>query len=222
MSYLLLYLALVIAIVDWVAVARGWRTVEYVAKPATMIALMFWLGLNGGLQGSLLWFSLGLACSLAGDIFLMLPVDMFVPGLVAFLVAHLAYIDGFKTWPPQPSMPAGILLVLVVLVVIQLYRRIAAGLEAIKKPSLKAPVLVYSVVISLMLLSALFTMLRIDWLPPSALLVSFGALLFFISDAVLAWDRFVTHIRFGRVMNMASYHLGQILLVLGAALHFAH
>jgi uncharacterized membrane protein YhhN len=222
MSYTLLFIALVIAVVDWVAVAKGWRMIEYVAKPATMIALMFWLGFNGGLRGQLLWFAFGLACSLAGDIFLMLPVDMFIPGLLSFLVAHLAYMDGFKTWPPPPSIPALIILVLVVLVVVQLYRRIATGLEANKKASLKAPVLVYSVVISLMLLSALFTLLRPDWIAPSALLAAFGALLFFLSDAILAWDRFVAPIRYGRVMNMAAYHLGQMLLVLGAAMHFLH
>jgi len=41
-----------------------------------------------------------------------------------------------------------------------------------------------------------------------------GALLFFYSDAILAWNRFVRPIRYGRVVNLVPYHLGQIVLVL--------
>jgi len=222
MEYSLFIIALVIAVVDWVTVAKDWHTVEYVTKPAVMVALLLWLGLNGGFSGQLAWFAVGLAFSLTGDVFLMLPRDLFIPGLISFLLAHLAYIAGFLAWPPPLNLAALTLLVLVILATSQLYRRVAAGLAASGKASLKAPVLIYSVVISLMLLSALFTLLRPTWLVGPALLASLGALLFFLSDAILAWNKFVAPIRFGRVMNMASYHLGQMLLVLGAALHYLH
>ena len=39
----------------------------------------------------------GLVCSLAGDVLLMLPGDRFVPGLASFLVANLLYIATFGT-----------------------------------------------------------------------------------------------------------------------------
>jgi uncharacterized membrane protein YhhN len=39
----------------------------------------------------------GLVCSLAGDVFLMLPSDRFVAGLVSFLIAHLFYITAFTS-----------------------------------------------------------------------------------------------------------------------------
>jgi uncharacterized membrane protein YhhN len=50
---------------------------------------------------------LGLLCSLAGDVALMLPRDRFVPGLLSFLLAHICYIAGFVSlggWPPSPAV----------------------------------------------------------------------------------------------------------------------
>ena len=41
-----------------------------------------------------------------------------------------------------------------------------------------------------------------------------GALLFYASDAILAWDRFVAPKRWGRVATHVTYHTGQALLVL--------
>ena len=38
MSYLFLWLALVIAVVDWVAVAKEWKPLDYFAKPGVMVA----------------------------------------------------------------------------------------------------------------------------------------------------------------------------------------
>ena len=45
-------------------------------------------------------------------------------------------------------------------------------------------------------------------------------MLFFISDTLLAWNRFVAPIRHQRVLIMSTYHLGQMGLALGAALQF--
>jgi uncharacterized membrane protein YhhN len=58
------------------------------------------------------------------------------------------------------------------------------------------------------------------WQTVPALLVSAGALLFFISDALLAWNKFVIPLRQGRFISIIPYHLGQILLTIGAALHY--
>ncbi len=84
MSYSFFGLALVLAVLDWIAVAGGWKKLEYFTKPATMVALLAFMVQNGGLSGGMLWFTLGLAFSLAGDVFLMLPRDRFIAGLVAF------------------------------------------------------------------------------------------------------------------------------------------
>jgi uncharacterized membrane protein YhhN len=64
-------------------------------------------------------------------------------------------------------------------------------------------------------------MLRLDWNAAAALLAALGAFLFFLSDILLAWDRFVTPVRNGRLFNMILYHLGQLMLITGVLLQFA-
>ena len=223
MNYFFFWLAFVLAVLDWIAVARGWKKLEYFAKPATMVALLAFMIQNGGLSGGMLWFTVGLVFSLAGDVFLMLPKDRFIAGLISFLLAHVAYIIGFK--PRIPTEVSVLLIALglaaiVTLVGSQIYRRIAAGLRAKGKDRLRGPVLLYTLVISVMLISAMLTLLSNRWYPLHAVAVSLGAALFYLSDTVLAWNRFVNPFRYGRLINMSTYHLGQLLIALGAALHY--
>jgi uncharacterized membrane protein YhhN len=218
MSYFFFLLAIAIAVVDWVAVARGWRRVEYAAKPAVMLALLAWLAANGGFNGPLLWFACGLALSLAGDVFLMLPRERFLAGLACFLLAHLAYLVGFNPTPPPLGIASLSLALVVALPAIQVYRRLAGALHA--QSELKTPVALYFAAISLMLFSALLTLVRAEWPAGPALLVSGGALLFVVSDISLAWDKFVAPLRHGHLLVILTYHLGQALITLGAAIHF--
>jgi len=220
MSFTLIGLALVVAFLDWLAVAKKWVTLEYVAKPGVMVVLIAWLISVGGLQGYLIPFGLGLVFSLAGDVFLMLPRERFVAGLVSFLLAHIAYIIGFNDTFPPMNLVTLLVAVLVGLVTLRLYRRISQGLTASGNEKLKIPVLVYSIVISVMLLSALLTLVKPEWTALSALLSAFGALLFFISDSCLAWNKFVQLIPNGRLIVIITYHVGQILIITGAALHY--
>ena len=99
------------------------------------------------------------------------------------------------------------------------HERISAGLIAQGETGLLMPVFVYAVVIGLMLLSALNTLLRPEWAFKAALLVSGGAALFFFSDTLLAWNKFVAPIPNGSTYVIVTYHLGHIALALGAAIH---
>jgi len=220
MNLTLVGIAVLFAILDWIAVARKWQIVEYVAKPAVMVCLIAWLGMNNGWSLPLLWFTVGLVFSLAGDVFLMLPKEHFIAGLVSFLLAHIAYIIGLNTTPIPLTVVTLILLVLVGLVSLRVYSRIALGLAASGNDRLKMPVLAYTIVISLMLFSALLAFVRPSWSPGAALLVGLGALLFYFSDCILAWNKFVRPLKHGRLINLSSYHLGQVLITLGAALYF--
>lgn len=212
--------ALVIALLDWVAVARQWKILEYFAKPGVMVALLLWLWSVGGFSGLLLWFALGLFFSMWGDIFLMLPREQFIAGLVSFLLGHLAYLVGFNQPLPPLNLPGLFMAIMVGLTASRLVRAIVGGLQRSGNASLRLPVLAYSAVISLMLLSALLTLVRPDWDSGDALLASAGAMLFFISDSILAWNKFVTPLPNGRLVVIITYHLGQALIALGAARHF--
>jgi len=216
-----LVLTFLAALTDWVAVYKGWKTIEYVAKPATLALLFAWLFLQSHLQGVLLWFGLGVLFSLAGDVFLMFSDRWFILGLAAFLIAHLMYLAGFNMPLPNvaPVWSLGLAIVLG-LSAARLLRRITTGLASKGLRRLVGPVLLYGMVITLMLLSALLTLFRVEWKSIPALLVSLGAFLFYLSDIILAWNKFVNPIRNGRIMNMVAYHLGQIALVIGVVYQF--
>jgi len=141
-------------------------------------------------------------------------------GLIAFLVAHVAYLIGFNTpFPETPGIWAFGIAIVVGLSAVRLLRRIVAGVRT-KQARLVTPVIIYSTVITLMLLSALFTLFRPDWNSSSAYLVSLGAFLFYLSDIILAWNKFVAPIKNGRMLNIGLYHLGQIAIVAGVAMQF--
>jgi uncharacterized membrane protein YhhN len=217
-------LVLIFAAVNWLAVAKGWKRVEYIFKPATMLVLFALLAVVSGLSSlPLICFGLGVLFSLAGDVFLMLSDRWFLPGLVAFLLAHVAYIVGLNI--PLPDVPALWSLgwaVILALTAARVLRRTVAGLREKGQPRLIKPVIVYGMIITVMLLSAMLTLYRADWNINAAALVSLGAALFYISDIILAWNKFVAPIKNGRVFNMVTYHLGQIGLVVGVLLQFAH
>jgi uncharacterized membrane protein YhhN len=218
MTYTFLWLALIVATLDWAAVEKKWQPLEYLAKPGVMLALLAWLWQSSALGGPLLWFGLGIVFSLAGDVFLMLPYDLFIAGLVSFLLAHLAYVVGFNSTPPTWSIGHLILALLLAIVFWQLYRRLAAGLGAKGRSKLKIPVFIYASVITLMVFSAGANFTRPGWETLPALLTSLGAALFFASDSMLAWDRFVAPLSHARLKVMTTYHLGQIGIVLGVLL----
>lgn len=209
---------ILMAIVNWVAVERKWKLVEYIAKPGTMLLLLLWVGLNTGLGGVLLWFTLGGILSLCGDVFLMLPGNFFIPGLVSFLLAHVSYIIGLNSDGLDLRWQSVIFLLGITAISYWLYGRLASAMHAKGQQSFKRPVLIYVLVISLMVFSALLTGWREIWSGLPALLVSLGAVLFYASDGQLAWDKFIQPLPHARLRVMVTYHLGQLGIFAGALL----
>jgi len=192
------------AVLDWVAVAGGRRRLEYVCKPAVIVALIgaaLTLDPADDVQRAL--FTAALVLSLAGDIFLMLPRDLFVPGLAAFLLAHLAYIAGFVT--EGPTLGAAALSALAVTALsVPIGTRILRALRT-SSPRLVPPVAAYMFVISAMVAAALAT---------GDIRAVVGALLFYASDALIAVNRFVAPLSWARPAVMVTYHLAQGALVI--------
>ncbi len=230
MPYTFFYLAAAFALLEWAAVAFAWRKLEYVAKPGVIAALLLFIAQLSGfslsprlLGGGMLFIALGLACSLLGDVLLILPRERFSAGLGAFLAAHLCYIIGFNPIPPLRPMhlaAAGVLVVLMLAPALQVYRRLTHNLASSERGRLKLPLALYCAALSVMLLSAMFTLLRSEWQPVASLTVAAGAGLFALSDTLLGWNRFVAPLRNGRLIYMIAYHTGQMLITLGAAGHY--
>ena len=213
--------ALVFAALEALALWKQWLKLEYLAKPAVMIVLFLWLWKSTGLGGASLWFGLGILLSLIGDILLMISLDrLFLGGLVAFLLAHLAYLIGFNIPIPEISAWGFFLAIMVGLGSVRVIRRIIAPLAASGQGRMRTPIIMYGAVISLMLLSAMMKMSDIMWNTNAAALVGVGAFLFYLSDIILAWNKFVAPIQNGRIYNIGAYHLGQIILIAGVIAQF--
>jgi len=219
--YIWLILALLFAALETIAVSQNLQRLEYVAKPAVMVCLFLWLYTGTGLQGNALWFGIGILFSLAGDVLLMLSLErLFLFGLVAFLVAHIFYITGFRDELTVINAWSLILLVVIAINVSRLIRRIIAAMRLKGQNRLVVPVAVYGTVISVMLYAAMSTIYDPAWKTSAAFFVSVGAFLFCASDVILAWNKFVAPLRNGRVLNIALYHLGQIGLIAGVISQF--
>lgn len=219
--WVLLLLATLFAIMEATALYKEWRPLEYAAKPAVMICLFAWLYLATALDGAALWFGIGVLFSLAGDLLLLQPGRFFVYGLAAFLLAHTAYILGFNSPPAGISFWSLALAVVVGMGAARLLRRILAAIRDKGQNHLAAPVALYGGAVTLMLLSALLTLPDSSWHAGASLLVSTGALAFFLSDVILAWNMFVAPIKNGRLLNIMLYHAGQIALIGGVVLQFS-
>ena len=129
-AFLLLALALAVAVADWIAVDRGSRLGEYVCKPAVMVVLIAAvLAMDPRDPGMQAWFVAALALSLLGDVFLMLPQDLFVQGLSAFLLAHIAYIVGLHVDGVEP-IPFFVGIVAAMLLLAIIGRRILDAIRA--------------------------------------------------------------------------------------------
>lgn len=214
-------IALVFAALESLALWKKWTRLEYLAKPAVMVILFIWLWTSTRLGGASLWFGLGILLSLTGDILLMISLDrLFLAGLVVFLLAHLAYLIGFNIPIPEISAWGFFLAIMVGLGGMRIIRRILAPLAANGQARMRTPIIIYSTVISLMLLSAMMKMADITWNTNAALLVGVGAFLFYVSDIILAWNKFVAPIQHGRIYNIGAYHLGQIILIAGVIAQF--
>ena len=198
-------IAAAFAIADWYAVATRRTTLEYVCKPATALAfLASAIVLDPTYTDTRAWFCVALAFCAAGDTFLMLPRDAFVPGLSSFLVAQLCFTVGFALHIDDLT-----LLVIGVLVVtaiaVPLSSRFVRALRRDDLSALVPAVLAYVAAISAMAATAIAT--------GNAVAMA-GAALFFCSDALIAETRFVQTRSWGPLAVIVTYHLALSALVL--------
>ncbi|HOG79710.1 MAG TPA: lysoplasmalogenase, partial [Anaerolineaceae bacterium] len=148
--------------------------------------------------------------SLLGDV-LLLSSSLFMEGLAAFLLGHVFYIVSFNPTPPPFEWINGLLIVVVGTGGFFVVRTIRRGLlRRAAGRKLRMAVIIYGSIISLMMLSALFTLLRPEWPDKAAVLAVLGGGLFVLSDSLLGYDRFVQRLPHGRFWVMMTYHLGQI------------
>ncbi|MBE0409784.1 MAG: lysoplasmalogenase [Anaerolineales bacterium] len=216
-----LWIPLLIAVLDWLSIILRRRLIGYLTKPGVMVALLSWVWLTSSFKGPILLIGFALLFSLLGDVFLMLPKIRFFAGIISFSIAHFIYIIALNLTFPPINHSAIILFFLIAIITIQISRRVTFSLKVNDEHPLIPFIWIYSLLISVMLFSALLTLIRPEWEKAPALILSAGAFLFFLSDSLLAINKFVSPIASGQLKIRATYHLGQIAIVLGFLYNFS-
>lgn len=193
--------------------ALGFQELHMVFKPVAMVfAIVHVLSLGQAQQAGNRWLLAALAASLAGDIFLMMPnPNLFLPGLVSFLVAHVAYIAAFKQ-RAIPWFEHRTALVVILAVGAAMYAFLfTQGLPA----DMRIPVAVYVTVIALMAAQAWGRARTLGRGNGNAVQVAIGASVFMLSDSIIAVDRFVAPLPHALFWVLLTYYAAQALIVHG-------
>jgi len=150
--------------------------------------------------------ALGLAFSTVGDVLLDLDPRFFAFGLGAFLLTHLTYIGlfarnrsaGIRLDPPRL---AAVLLILVYSATLSVWIVPSVG-------KLAVPVVLYICALTAMVCTAILARFQQPW-------VAVGAVLFLISDSLLAIHKFKTPVPLRDYLVWTTYYLGQCGIALG-------
>lgn len=191
---------------------------QYLSKPLLMpvLALFFWANTGKSPNPLKKWVLAALFFSWAGDVLLMFQdriPDFFLFGLSAFLLAHIFYIIFFHSIRVKEGIKGKLILLLPV----ALYYAVLIFWLSPYLGDMKMPVVIYGLVISFMLMLALH-MLFVRNKEAGKLLVT-GALLFVLSDSLLAINKFYQPFQLAGVAIMLTYGLAQYFIVKGACLY---
>ena len=211
----LLTVVFVIAVaVDITGIAANIAVLHYFAKPVLLPVLIVLLAVaTPAVTGKRIMLA-ALFFSWVGDIFLLAEDKnplFFIFGLASFLTTHIFYIIYFlnirsnqiSLLKKQPLLIAAVLAYGIALVWL-LFPALA---------DLKIPVMVYAAVICTMLLCSLHIYLKAN--KPANMFFVLGALLFVLSDSLLAINKFYQPFAFAGVCIMLTYCAAQYFIVTG-------
>ena len=187
----------------------GLRPLVLAFKPATTLLIIAWAWPRGADAPAVRrWVRAGLVLSLAGDVFLMWPQQGFLPGLVSFLLAHLAYIVAFtrNVWLAARPVP----FVAYALVAAALLSQLWPGVPE----ALRLPVLAYVACLAAMAAQAAVVWLAARGTAGEALArnAALGGVLFMTSDALLAFNKFNAPLPLAGLWILLTYWLAQGLI----------
>lgn len=223
MKKIFLYLFILVSVGVLLADVGHADLVYLICKPAIMImlGLHYWMMQREEKQVLSRSVVLAIILSCAGDTLLMLQnknENFFMYGLAAFLVAHIFYMLAYRQHQSSdtsnelqglqkiryafPIILSGTGLVVI------LYSRLGG---------MKIPVLIYAIVLTGMVLAALFRFGKTS--SSSFALVFGGAILFMISDSLIAINKFLEPLPMAGIWIMVTYIVAQYLIVTGLLKH---
>jgi uncharacterized membrane protein YhhN len=204
---------------DIVATALDHENWRFFSKPLLMPLLAGFFLANTTVPSPLKKYIVAaLFFSWTGDVLLMFQdrqSGFFLLGLSAFLIAHIFYIFFYHQVRRKENVKSRWWL----LVVVALYYAALISLLYPYLGDMKIPVPVYGIVISFMLLLALH-MFFIRHKTAGAWMMT-GAILFILSDSILAINKFYRSFETGGLLTMLTYGLAQAFIVTGAILYLS-
>ncbi len=184
-------------------------------RPYTNAIILKWLpvgalsffALCNPVSRQVLLFSASIFCHSIGDLLLEIhPMFYLLPAMLAFGLGHLGYSMVFlqnKSKPIQISLKRKILLSILVIFTLGML-----GILITKIPSNKLiPIILYLTIITSMAIASILSRLGKT--------VICGALLYIISDSIIAMNIFIYNIPFAGYLICPTYYIGQLLIILG-------
>jgi uncharacterized membrane protein YhhN len=209
-TVVLLLIAGLLAIGDWVAVQQRLYHVEYVLKPGTM-AVLAAAAAVADLGPERPWLVAAIVLGLLGDVGLMLSDGStdapFVAGLGSFLFGHICYLIAFAIVGLDGlATLAGLL--------------VAGGIAGLALPAVlrgaaRAAGPVFAGIVALY--AAVLAAMTVLGIGTAVVATAIGAVFFLCSDTLIARDRFAAPVPHGKLLIIVTYHLAQFLILIGLA-----
>jgi len=183
------------------------KALKWIAKPAAS-ALFVLLALYYGALATAFGKAVlaGLVCCAIGDVLLIARRKvMFLAGMGAFALGHLAYIAAFIStdlvWSAQAALSSAIIIFSAAAVLRWLWPRLG---------EFRLPVAAYTLIIAVMAAASM----AIGALPAGAgpeWRLAAGAIIFAVSDVAVARDQFVEHRLVNKLWGLPLYYGAQLL-----------
>lgn len=155
----------------------------------------------------------GFILCLGGDVFLALPQKkMFLFGLISFLFGHAFFVFAFF-YVAKTSQWTWVGSLVAIIISGSVYFWLKPHLK-----SMKTPVLIYIIVITIMLCGAWSVIGDSNLTKQGRIMVFAGAFSFYLSDLFVARDRFLKKEFLNRLIGLPMYYAGQFLLAFSVGL----
>jgi uncharacterized membrane protein YhhN len=214
------YLFVADLLAELTAIAFEWNNIRFITKPLLLIILFAWFITSSKKYLPLRYYiAAALFFSWLGDIFLLNENVSygFIAGLAGFLIAHIMYILFFLRLRAKQLSPKPWNVFIIAAVIVY-----ASALFNFLYPhigNLKIPVAVYALAISAMLVTAVHAFKHCNDKAASNCIS--GAVLFIMSDSLLAVNKFYAALPAAEIFIMLSYSLAQFAITKGSLQYLA-
>ena len=201
-SKIALFVFLTVSFLDIVGILYKIPVLIHIFKPLILLSLITLYALSVSKINKM--YVLALICSLLGDVFLMFEGELyFIIGLISFLLAHLLFINIVIKEIKKNTIKNIIITAFPFVIVFSLLIfRLKNSLG-----EMLFPVIIYGIIIATFGTVSLINFREKKSI--KSIFMLFGAIIFMISDSVLAINKFYEQAHIFEIIVMATYVLAQ-------------